>query len=343
MIPPRYALVALLIGVIALAAGCRKAARPPAGPATQEGAQPDDAQYTDHGDLVAVPPSGDSDADAAPLTARDELLASLSKDARQAYIDGEAALAQGHARAAVEALAFAVSKNPNNIPLLQALTIALCEADQYAPAVDTYLHILDLAPADLATRYNLAVAYTRLGDCDQAEQTYRDLLRDDPANLAALYNLGTICRMQGKLADARRAWQAYLQQEDENAEVHALLGEVLLQLNQPQAALASLHESLSLAPDDIFTLRQFVVAAKLCNEYGRAATALHRTIRLQPGDAGLWAELGEVLLTIYQDNGEPRFLQDAVSAWRESLAIDADQPELQRYIRAYAPDSSQDD
>ncbi len=343
----RYVGTLLLAAMLAcLATGCRKAATPPAQPSSEDdrAASPFDAA----GDGSVPSPSHTNSPvtgnDQAPpgLTAaepeqssRTQLLAALSEKARREFLVGVQAMDDGDHELAVAAFTRAAHLHPDSTELLRALTEALSAAEQYDRAIDVYKHILAVDAGDLVTMYNLAVAYTRLEDYHLAERTYRKLLRIDERHLDARFNLATVYRAQGKLDDARRTWQACVAQDDDNAEAHASLGEVFLHLRQPQEALDHLRRASVLSPDDLVTHRQLAVAARLTGNYGWAATALERAAVLAPDDAEIWADLGQVLLTIHRDTSKTRFLDKAIAAWERSLDVNPDQPALREYLATY--------
>jgi len=326
----------LVAALACLAPGCRK------GPPSRPAASADRAQ-TDHPADAAgnagTPPAlhivaAATDDGEGP---RSQLLAVLGEQATQVFLAGERALADGDCESAAASFAEAAQLHPDNVALLQTLSEALMAAGHRDRAIDTYERILALDEHDLDTMYNLAVAYTRLEDYHQAEQTYRRLLRIDERHLRARFNLAGVYRAQGKLEAARGAWLACVQQDDTHAEAHALLGEVLLQLQQPEAALPYLRRSCALAPDDLVTHLHLAAAAKLTGSYGWAATALKKATELAPDNAQVWADLGGVLLTIHRNAGRRNFLDDAIAAWERSLEIDPDQPALREYLATYRP------
>jgi len=351
MLPKEPILAAMLVAaLVCLAPGCRKA------PPSSRDASSDRAQ-TDHpadaaGNAgtppalhVGAPPTDDEEGASTPSPAlaegeqspRSQLLAVLSEQVTQAFLAGERALADGDCESAAASFARAVRLHPDNVALLQTLSEALVAAGHHDRAIDTYERILVLDEHDLDTMYNLAVAYTRLEDYHQAEQTYRRLLRIDERHLRARFNLAGVYRAQGKLEAARGAWLACVQQDDSHAEAHALLGEVLLQLQQPEAALPYLRRASALAPNDLATHLHLAAAAKLTGSYGWAATALKRATQLAPDNAEVWADLGGVLLTIHRNAGRRKFLDEAIAAWERSLDIDPDQPALREYLATYRP------
>lgn len=351
MLREKPILAAMLVAALAcLAPGCRKA--PPSRPAASaDRAQTDNpadaagnagtpaalhigAPVTDDGEGVFTPSHGLAEREQSP---RSQLLAVLGEQATRAFLAGERALADGDCESAAAFFAQAAQLHPDNVALCQTLSEALMAAGHHDRAIDTYQRILALDEHDLDTMYNLAVAYTRLEDYHQAEQTYIELLRADEHHQRARFNLGVVYRAQGKLADARSAWQACTDRDDTHAAAHALLGEVLLQLQQPEAALPYLRRSCALAPDDLVTHLHLAAAARLTGSYGWAATALKKATELAPDNAQVWADLGGVLLTIHRNAGRRNFLDEAIAAWERSLEIDPDQPVLREYLATYRP------
>ena len=331
------------IGLTAsLPAGCRKGPSQSGSPASPDEAGAAAHAADDH--YTAVAPSADTDTldDSSALSAREQFLSELSEEARHAFLAGDRALAEGRCETAVDAFAQAAQLHPDNVELLRALAEAMTAAHQYDRVTATYEQILALGGEDPVTLYNLAVAYTRLKEYYRAERAYRELLEIDEQHLRARYNLAVVYHVQGKLDDACRTWRAYIRQDDNNAAAYMLLGELLLQLRQPEEALVHLCRASVLAPDDLVTQLNLAAAAKLTGSYGWAAMALEKAASLAPDDAEIWADLGEVLLTIHRDTGDAEFLTEAIAAGERALAIDPDQPALREYLATYrgaAPDS----
>ncbi len=332
---------AFVVALACVSSGCRKRAATPSPPSATETrdaggstavARPDDPAPIAQPQHTAPDPPTPAPAP----DSREVFLASLTDQAKAAFLVGEAALAEDDYDTAVREISRAVELQPDNIRLFRALADTRVAAGQPALAAEMYEHILQLTPGDRPVMYDLAVTYTRLHRYRDAQRTYRELLDLDETNLAALFNLATVYRAQGKLEAARQTWQAYLRHDKANAEVYALLGELFLQLDRPGEALGNLREAHVLNPDDLKTLRHMAAAAKLSENFGWAAIALNRAVGLSPDDAGLWADLGDVLLTIYRTGGDGDHLAKAVVAWQTSLELLPDQPALQEYLATYS-------
>jgi len=340
MFTSRLAIAAAVVAsLLCLSAGCRKGTpdtdrRTSSADGRRQQAAPDSPiSDSPFGDAPETGSAGKGNS----LPDRSQLLSQLGEEAQEAILAGETAFTEGDYESSVVYFQRAAELHPDNSDVLRALAEALTAAELYTRAAEIYERILAVDADDLVTLYNLGVVRTRLAEYHEAELAFRKLLRFDEGHLRALANLAAVYQLQGKLYDARRALQAYIKQDDESAEAHALLGEVLLQLHQPEEAMSHLLTASALDPNDLAIQLNLATAARLCGSYGWAATALQAAGKLSPDDPDIFASLGKVLITIHLNTGEQKFLDEALAAWRKSLRLDPDQPALREQLARYSP------
>jgi tetratricopeptide (TPR) repeat protein len=124
----------------------------------------------------------------------------------------------------------------------------------------------------------------------------------------------------GRLADAVRLYRSVLGMDARNATAHHLLGAVLLQLQQPDAALGHLVEAARLQPQSAEILGLLGAAQLDLGRFEDALATLRQAIRLQPSRAEAHYNLGIALRGLGR-------LPEAVDAYRHGLALQPRQAE----------------
>lgn len=132
---------------------------------------------------------------------RQELLRSLN-DIYVAANDTNAALA------AVDQL---IALNPGNArPLITKSAIQI-QTGALAEAIETLNGVLEKEPAYFPALVNRALAYSRLGQLEEAEKDYLKLSEIAPKLSVVYFHLGEIDYQRGKPASARRHYQRFLE------------------------------------------------------------------------------------------------------------------------------------
>ena len=244
-------------------------------------------------------------------------------------------MARGDYATAADTFRRALAADPKDLDALRGLATALVASKQYARAVAVYDRTLVIAPTNRTARFNLAVALSRLKHFDRAERTYLQLLKTHPDDVRSRYNLASVYQAQGKLTEARRMWRGVLRRAPHLAGAHAALGQVLMDLGEHENAITAYAAAANLRGSSVDDWKNVIAAAEAAGSYGRALAAAERVTRLAPNDAGAWATLGNVHLTLHRATGNRPFLAKAVAAWRRSLALKPGQKQLRKYVETY--------
>ncbi len=254
---------------------------------------------------------------------------------------GNLALGSGDCALAAEFFSKAVgsaasSGKGDQLLALKGLANALTLAERHAEAAKVYRRLAELDPADPTNRFNLAVALTRVRLFSQAEAIYLQLLAEQADFLQARYNLAALYRAEGKLAQARDQWRQVVRQAPQLASAHGALGEVLLTLGNAREAMTAYATAAELVGDDAKLWCGLATAAWAAGRPHEAATAARRAVELADQDPVAWRLLGDVLLDLHRATGDKEYLAGATAAWRQSLALDGSQADLQRALDAMA-------
>ena len=155
--------------------------------------------------------------------------------------------------------------------------------------------------------------------------------------------------LAGQFADAEARYRKALREEPNNANVHNLLGTLLLQRGETALAARSLNRALQLGPGSVEILVNLSVAYQNLEQHAEAVESARRAVALASENADVQCNLGLALtglgdhqgaLAAYKDYlrikpNEPRAhaavgnaylaldqVDAAVNAWEDALAID---------------------
>ena len=265
--------------------------------------------------------------------------AASASDPKTHMVNADRSLARGDFKAAVKSFYLAFDLAPHRPEVLQGLSIALTAARRYREAMAIYEMILAIDPKDRTARYNTAVALSRLHRFGEAEAIYEKLVEEDETFIEAHYNLATLYQLQGKLGQAKGAWLAIRSQPRCPPSVYTYLGEVLLDLGDHQAAMAAFDLAARREPKVVSVWLNRAAAARLIGSCGVAVVSTQRAAELAPQDPTIWKLLGQSQLELHRVSRKRKHLDAAVQSWRESLRLDANQPELERLVKSYGATS----
>lgn len=256
----------------------------------------------------------------------------LQMDANALIAAGDRANARVDFLTAVQCFRRARELDPNNLDAAKGLGIALTASGHHDQAAQVYRDLLAAEPNDPTSAYNLATCCARLGQPGEAQALYERITREHPAFHQAWYNLATLYQTQGKLQDAARAWREVISLQPRLAHPHAMLGEAMMDLDDPNAAMIEFAEAAGLEPDNAVNYLNLATAAAKAGNYGTAAVAVKRAADLEPKDPLLWSALGELQADLYRSTGKDAIRLDAIRSLERSLAIDGDQKDARTLL-----------
>jgi cytochrome c-type biogenesis protein CcmH/NrfG len=101
---------------------------------------------------------------------------------------------------------------PGNAELMAKIGNIYYDTQQYPTAIDLYHRALDLQPANVGVRTDLATAIWYTGDADTSIAEFNKALSYEPTKANTLFNLGVV-KWQGKMDinGAVAAWQKLLE------------------------------------------------------------------------------------------------------------------------------------
>lgn len=211
-----------------------------------------------------------------------------------------AAVRHGSYRDEVTLWTETVARRPDNPRAHHNLGQAEFTRGNFAVAAEHFRQAERRRPGDPDTRHNLALCALRLGRAEEARAMLEENLRRAPAHQPTALALGEVrgelgrqALAAGRAAEAREHFTAAAALRPQDPRPRHNLGNVLLELDAVEAALAAWREAL--AADATFGESRRALAFVLLRT-GRAAEALphlERLAREEPGRADIRAALTE--------------------------------------------------
>lgn len=152
--------------------------------------------------------------------------------------------------------------------------------DDIAAAVKQFHKCLAMVPGHAPSKLHLGIAYSRLGEWDNAEPVLRAALEKRPFDPLVLYHLGEVLRQQEKTAEAAKYQQ-------EHKRISALQGR--------RKHLEAQYSLRKHQPADLLELGRIY---DQLGEFSRAASTLRVYTRHQPADADGQRELARISLKL---------------------------------------------
>ena len=184
--------------------------------------------------------------------AEQELQPLLDHDTQSAEVQairGALLTQRGRMPQAVAAMRDAVALAPNNPQLRVQLSQGLITLRQLDDAEDELRHAVRLAPQSLL--YLIGLAEFCLGvrqNGVEAAALLEKAVQLDPQSSEALGRLGEVYMMQGRMQDAQRQTAAAAAVAGQDARILVNLGNVTLQLNQPEPAQRAFLQAREASP-----------------------------------------------------------------------------------------------
>lgn len=128
---------------------------------------------------------------------------------------------------ALKELTGAVTRDPENVRLLNAMGSCYDRQGDYTRAQEMYAKILAQEAGHIPAKNNLGYSYFLAGNLARAETIFQEILAQDPKNVVAQNNLGLVWCQQGKDSQALSLWQkteGELAARDKVQQVLAYLG-----------------------------------------------------------------------------------------------------------------------
>ena len=164
---------------------------------------------------------------------------------------------------------------------------------------------------------NQAVQHHQAGRLAEAETIYQQILIREPSNSEVLNLLGVVLSQQGQYQAALGLIIRAIEINPQASNYHNNLGQVLLNLRWLDEAIRAYRKALNLKPDDPELLNNLGNALNTKGGHKEAAMEFNRAIKLQPDYAAAHYNLGNALSALGQTDA-------AIAAYQNALALKPD-------------------
>src|SRR5467141_3246365 len=179
--------------------------------------------------------------------------------------------------AAIEEFKAALRIDPQSVPALDGLTKVLIEQKRYSAAI-AYLR---KAPPDDTLQLNLATAYARNRNNDEALQILSRVVRKEPSSSLAHLNLGIVYTQQERYREAADQFRDALRLDPNNDVARVSLVEALAILAEFPSALPLIQEYARRKPRDFAALYLTGVVQRGLGNYADAEAPLRQAVALK--------------------------------------------------------------
>ncbi|HEY6291636.1 MAG TPA: tetratricopeptide repeat protein [Terriglobia bacterium] len=263
-------------------------------------------------------------------------VASSSRPASDAFARARADMGRDDLAGARAEVQQGLKLDPLSVPGYNLLGIIETQDKNFNSASEAFEQALRLDPKSTETHNNLASSYFQQQKVDLARSEYLTALRIDPTNRDANYNLGLVLLAEGRPAEAITYFErvtprdpasemslasAYLAahktsqglalvrklsaEDSGDVRVQFLLGTVLLEAHQYEAAEHQFEVADSLRPENYDILCKLGQAASELKHYAKSEGALGRAVELKPDSP-------EALYLLARDYADQRRDSDAL-------------------------------
>lgn len=102
--------------------------------------------------------------------------------------------------------------------------VAMLSDQDYKGAVDLLKKVIEASPGVTAPYIDIAIAYERIGEPEEAEEHLKTALNLVPGHPAACNEYGLLCRKAGRFAEAREIYETAIARFPDYYPVHRNLG-----------------------------------------------------------------------------------------------------------------------
>jgi tetratricopeptide (TPR) repeat protein len=256
---------------------------------------------------VSKPPAADTETQAAR-----QYRASLGEVLGSCYNDlGVMRAKDSKFPEAAEFFKHAAAWNPDLAGLDRNWGLATFRAEMYKEAVPPLERHLKTHPDDSISRQVLGLSYSMLENYAKVVEVYRPFLEDPPDDPGLLLAWGTAL-VRTRQPDAERIFRRLLEQNNDNASVHLMLGQAYAQQEEYPNALAEMKTALQLDPLLADAHYYAGIVYLDTSDFDSAEREFRAELQLRPTHTLATYHLGYALLS----QGHPK---DSVPLFREVI------------------------
>ncbi len=214
------------------------------------------------------------------------------------------------------------------------------EQQDFARAAGILEKLLERDAENISLRFNLAFAYTHLGQDGKAIALYEKVIQQQPELIAARMNLGLLLLQNRRAADALPHLQAGAEARSGDFQTQLFYARALAQAGQPEESIAVYQKAAALDPKAPEAEVEPAEILAGLERFEEAAAAYQRAARIDP-------RLEQSVLQMAEQMETKGLREKALAIYRQYLSTHPESPatrervgfllmELQRYPEAIA-------
>ena len=181
---------------------------------------------------------------------------------------------------------------PNFVGHIYDLAFAYEKLGDYNQAIKHYLEYLDEEPFSDNAWYNLGVLYSKKGMDNKALNAYEYSLAINPENFFAIFNVANILSKEGNYSEALDYYLRYLEFEDESSEAMTYAAECYESLGEDKKAMDMYREAIDLDPG--FSQPWYGIGLLLLDrDPAESIRYLRKAVELKDDETEYWYYLSE--------------------------------------------------
>lgn len=207
---------------------------------------------------------------------------------------------------------------------------------KYRLAIKAYLYALAIDPEDFSANHNLSICYLQEGRAAEAAPYALRAAKLDKDSQAAWANLGSSYNLMGLYEKAIRAYRQANELGEPTEPILLGLAEAHMRLEHFDRAMIVLKQVIVEFPSAVAHERMGYALFKQ-REYDKAMEEFRAALLFDPDDTASLNGLGVCMMTKYIANGRQVQLhcEQALIAWRRSLEIAPNQPQISSLLQSF--------
>jgi tetratricopeptide (TPR) repeat protein len=272
-----------------------------------------------------------------------EALKELSKAIEENPELGQAWLARGmlmkqegdYQKSATD-LEHAAKLDPKSFDANYQLGVVYQYLQRFREAVDAYQEAVEVRPLNPDVNMNMAVVYTQMGEKLRALPYAKRAVEGDPNSPFTNANLGILYSQLARSDDAVEFLRRSIDQNSKQTEVYVALANEYLRRGSFEQAKNVLTAAMHIKADAGVEERLGLAWYKL-GDLDKAMASYQAALVIQKDYVPAITGLGVMHMerALKSDPADAAEIRQALALWRQSLALNGDQPKVREFLEQY--------
>jgi len=203
-------------------------------------------------------------------------------------------------------------------------------------AAAAYLRAIRLNPSDWKSSMNVGLVYMALGEHNFAVEYCQRAVNLEPSAAVAHANLGVALDASGNRREAEKAYRRSLELDPKQTAPAVNLAKNLTEQKRPAEAGEVLGKLVSSSPTPA-NRRRYGDALAAAGRDADAARQYRQALAAEPQSYAVMNSLANLLINQYRKGLmlDDRKRDEALGLWRQSLAVNPEQPNVQAQLKTW--------